>query len=84
MQLAALHTHRLATDDIHEDLINEDNIGETCQFLSSLLVTIGSKTVEFSDKEALLPKLKEWKKKFRGEFPRETIGRCIDQLSHKG
>lgn len=79
-----MHAHRLATENIHKDLINEDNVGETCQFLSSLLVTIGSSAVDYKDKEALLPKLKEWKKKYRGDFAKETIGRCIDQMSHKG
>ncbi|KLO15098.1 hypothetical protein SCHPADRAFT_902668 [Schizopora paradoxa] len=83
-KLAALHTHRLATQGFHRDHLNEDNVGETCQFLSSLLVTIGSTTVDQKDKEALLPTLKEWRKRYRGEFAKETIGRCIDQLSHKG
>jgi hypothetical protein len=47
-----------------------------CQFLSTLLALQGTNSVSEEDKQALLPKLREWNRKYQ----RQQITRCLKQL----
>lgn len=49
---------------------------EMCQFLSTLLALQGTNSVSEEDKQALLPKLREWNRKYQ----RQQITRCLKQL----
>lgn len=66
--------HRMATassapaDPVH--------IVEMCQFLSTLLALQGTNSVSEEDKQALLPKLREWNRKYQ----KQQITRCLKQL----
>lgn len=49
---------------------------EMCQFLSTLLALEGPNSISEEDKQALLPKLREWDRKYQ----RQQITRCLKQL----
>lgn len=49
---------------------------EMCQFLSTLLALQGTNSISEEDKQALLPKLREWNRKYQ----RQQITRCLKQL----
>ncbi|KAG1812874.1 uncharacterized protein BJ212DRAFT_437622 [Suillus subaureus] len=49
---------------------------EMCQFLSTLLALEGPNPISEEDKQALLPKLREWDRKYQ----RQQITRCLKQL----
>jgi hypothetical protein len=49
---------------------------EMCQFLSTLLALQGTSSISEEDKQALLPKLREWNRKYQ----RQQISRCLKQL----
>ncbi|KAG2144328.1 hypothetical protein DEU56DRAFT_791259 [Suillus clintonianus] len=51
-------------------------IVEMCQFLSILLALQGLDSVSEEDKQVLLPKLREWNRKYQ----RQQITRCLKQL----
>ncbi|KAG2057608.1 hypothetical protein BDR06DRAFT_187323 [Suillus hirtellus] len=52
------------------------HIVEMCQFLSTLLALQGTNSVSEEDKQALLPKLREWNRKYQ----KQQITRCLKQL----
>jgi hypothetical protein len=59
---------------------NADGVAEACQFLATLFGIQGASDVSAADKRALIEKLKQWQRKFRGKFAAETVERCLGFL----
>ncbi|KAF8555674.1 hypothetical protein OG21DRAFT_1507438 [Imleria badia] len=59
---------------------SESEIGEICQFLSTLLVLQGTSTIPEDIKQKLIPKLDTWRRRYDGQFPGETSDRCYQSL----
>ena len=77
--LAAIQTHRMATEGLLRTDDPQDTVGEMCQFLSTLLVIYDLK-VSATDRDLLVPKLVGWIAGFRGYFAEQTAQRCLDIL----
>jgi hypothetical protein len=59
------------------DHLDVDAIGEVCQFLSTALILQGISDIGDDDKNALLSKLRQWKRLYKGQFAAETSDRCL-------
>ena len=78
--LAALQTKRTAqaTDN---NSMTVDEVGEICQFLSTLLILQGAADADDLDKATLVPKLNQWKRIYSGRLASDTSERCLALLT---
>lgn len=72
--LCKIQAHRMATAS--STPADPTYLVEMCQFLSTLLALQGTNSVSEEDKQVLLPKLREWNRKYQ----RQQITRCLRQL----
>ncbi|KAF9241389.1 hypothetical protein BU15DRAFT_45101 [Melanogaster broomeanus] len=77
--LVLLQATRMA--NAKTDPSDPEIIGETCQFLSTLLVLQGTSAIPPDVKQKLVKKLNTWKRRYDGQFAGETSGRCYDSLT---
>lgn len=54
-----------------------DSIAEIGQFLATLLLLQGIAEVDEADKATLVPKLKQWERRFQGRLASDTSERCL-------
>ncbi|KAG1735904.1 uncharacterized protein EDB91DRAFT_543782 [Suillus paluster] len=66
--------HRMVTMSL--DPADPVFVVEMCQFLSTLLALQGTNSVSEEDKQVLLPKLRQWSRKYQ----KQQITRCLKQL----
>jgi len=80
--LAALQANRVATIPASTDL-DIDDIGETTQFLATLMLLQGTSEITVDDKQALLQKLSQWESLYKGTgtMAENTIERCTALLN---
>ena len=74
--LGAIQAHRTAIAPASMSL-DIDTVGQITQFLGTLLLLQGTSEVTKDDKKALLSKMNEWKKTYRG------TGRTAEQASER-
>ena len=58
-------------------------VGEICQFLSTLLILYGT-DIDPEVRRGLIAKLRQWKTQYRGEFAAETAERCLSVFNPSG
>ena len=75
--LAALQTKRTA----QATSMTVDEVGEICQFLSTLLILQGAADADDLDKATLVPKLNQWKRIYSGRLASDTSERCLALLT---
>lgn len=63
-----------------DDPSDPGDIGNTCQFLSTLLVLQGITAIPEDVGKKLIPKLDMWRRRYKGQFPGETSDRCYQSL----
>lgn len=63
--LAVLQANRMATAPASTHF-NIDHVGEITQFLSTLMILQGTEEITEEDKKALLQKLNQWKRTYKG------------------
>lgn len=78
--LAALQAKRTAQAVSEISNMGPDEVGEIGQFLATLLLLQGTAGVDASDKSALVPKLKQWKRTYAGRLASDTSERCLALL----
>ncbi|KAF8631340.1 hypothetical protein AX15_002454 [Amanita polypyramis BW_CC] len=61
--------------------LDEEEIAETCQFLSTFLVIQGQESINEEDKRKLMEKLNRWHDLFSDKFAGSTADRCIGILT---
>lgn len=74
--LAVIQANRIATAPAATQL-DIDTVGEITQFLSTLLVLQGTSEVAEEDKKALLLKVNQWKRTYKG------TGRIAENASER-
>jgi len=79
--LAALQTKRTAQATDNIDSMTVDDVGEIGQFLATLLVLQGTADLDELDKAILIPKLKQWERKYSVRLASDTSGRCLALLT---
>ncbi|OAX40319.1 hypothetical protein K503DRAFT_626483 [Rhizopogon vinicolor AM-OR11-026] len=72
--MCATQAHRMVTAS--SDSVDPTCIVEECQFLSTLLALQGTNAVSDEDRQALLPKLRQWNRTYQ----KQQITRCLRQL----
>ncbi|OJA18329.1 hypothetical protein AZE42_02798 [Rhizopogon vesiculosus] len=72
--MCATQAHRMATTSSNS--VDPTCIVEECQFLSTLLALQGTHAVSDEDRQALLPKLRQWNRSYQ----KQQITRCLRQL----
>ncbi|KAJ7452172.1 hypothetical protein B0H11DRAFT_2074643 [Mycena galericulata] len=80
--LAALQANRVANNVDEIPTMSVDDVGETGQFLSSLLLLQGTQDVSAEDKAILVQHLPDWERKYRGRLASDTAGRCLALLNN--
>lgn len=81
--MVVLQAARMASNGTSADVYDADEIAEMCQFLGTLLAMQGTSDVAKEDKDALIPKLAEWKRlpEFQGRLASKAAERCWGQLT---
>jgi hypothetical protein len=79
--LAALQVKRTAAAAADQmGYMSADDIGELCQFLSTMLLLQGTEDIEEADKAVLVQHLEVWYNAYKGRLASDTASRCLALL----
>lgn len=78
--IATIQAKRTVESTADIDNMNADELGETGQFLATLMVLQGIAEIPDGDKAVLISKFRQWSRRFPGRLAEDTSERCLALL----